>query len=64
MFKNKVDTYLRRAGYTKMKKWLPYPLAIWIFALDGNLIKILLNERGHCHVCANGSRLILVSLRW
>ena len=46
MFENKVDTYLRRAGYTYMKKsglsisqWLPCPLAIWVFALDGNLVK-------------------------
>ena len=35
MFKNKVDTYLRREGYTSMKnaglsisQWLPCPLAI------------------------------------
>ena len=34
VFKNKVDTYLRRTGYA----WLPRPLAIWAFALDGNLI--------------------------
>ena len=40
MFKNKVDTYLRRAGYTWMKhvglsisQWLPCPLAIWAFVL-------------------------------
>ena len=46
MFKNKVDTYLRRVGYTWMKdvglsisQWLRCPLAIWAFALDGNLIK-------------------------
>ena len=46
MFKNKVDTHLRRADYTQMKnvglsisQWLPCPLAIWTFALDGNLIK-------------------------
>ena len=44
MFKNKVDTYLRRAGYILMKRvglsishWLPCRLAIWAFALDGNL---------------------------
>ena len=43
---NKVDTYLRRAGYIEMKnvgfsisQWLPCPLAIWTFALDGNLVK-------------------------
>ena len=46
MFKNKVDTYLRRAGYTKVKhvglsisQWLPCTLAIWAFALGGNLVK-------------------------
>ena len=70
MFKNKVDTYLRRAGYTYLRRagytylrragytylrrvgytqmiivglsisqWLPWPLAIWAFALDGNLVK-------------------------
>ena len=46
MFKKKIDTYLRRAGYTQIKKvgfsvsqWLPCPLAIWVFALDGNLVK-------------------------
>ena len=42
MFKNKVDTYLRRAGYTWMNivglsisQWFPCPLAIWAFGLDG-----------------------------
>ena len=42
MFKNKVDTYLRRAGYKYMNivgllisQWLPFPLAIWAFGLDG-----------------------------
>ena len=42
MFKNKLDTYLRRTGYTKMNtdgfsisQWLPCPLAIWAFGLDG-----------------------------
>ena len=42
MFKNKVDTYLRRAGYKYMdivglsiSQWLPCPLAIWAFGLDG-----------------------------
>ena len=42
MFKNKVDTYYRWAGYTQMKivglsisQWLPCPLATWAFALDG-----------------------------
>ena len=46
MFKNNVDTYLRRADYTQIKnvglsvsQWLPCPLAIWDFALDGNLVK-------------------------
>ena len=40
MFKNKVDTYLRRAGYMQIKnvglsisQRLPCPLAIWAFAL-------------------------------
>ena len=37
IFKIKVDTYLRRAGYTKMK--LHCPRAIWAFVLDGNLVK-------------------------
>ena len=39
MFKNKLDTYLRRAGYTdglSISQWLPCPLAICIFGLDGN----------------------------
>ena len=42
MFKNKVDTYLRRAGYTYMNivglsisQWLPCLLAICAFGLDG-----------------------------
>ena len=46
MFKTKVDTYLRRAGYTQIKnvglsisQWLPCPLATWAFALHGNLVK-------------------------
>ena len=46
MFKNKVDTYLRRVDCTKIKnvglsinQWLPCPLAIWAFGLDGNLVK-------------------------
>ena len=33
MFKNKVDIYLRRADYT-------CPRAIWVFPLDGNLVKM------------------------
>ena len=47
MFKNRLThNYLRRAGYTYMNigglsisQWLPCPLAIWAFALDGNLVK-------------------------
>ena len=42
----KVHKYLRRAGYTQMtscwtlaEQWRPCPLAIWAFALDGNLVK-------------------------
>ena len=42
MFKNKVDTYLRRSGYMQMNivglsvsQWLPCPLAIWAFGLNG-----------------------------
>ena len=38
MFKNKVDIYFRKAGYTLMNivglsisQWLPCPLAIWAF---------------------------------
>ena len=45
-FKNKVDTYLRRADYTQIKnvvlsisQWRPCPLAISASALDGNLLK-------------------------
>ena len=45
MFKNKVDIYLRKAGYISMKhvgfsisQWLPCPLTIWVFALDDNLV--------------------------
>ena len=34
MFKNKVDTYLRIVGHS-ISQWLPCPLAIWAFALDG-----------------------------
>ena len=46
MFKNKVDTYLRRADYTYIKnvglsisQWLPCPSDIWAFALDSNIVK-------------------------
>ena len=52
MFKNKVDTYFRRADYTKINnvgmwisQWLHCPLAIWAFALDCNLAKKLFNQR-------------------
>ena len=46
IFKNKVDPYVRRVGYIKMKnvglsvsQWLRCPLAVWAFTLDGNLVK-------------------------
>ena len=46
IFIDKVDTYLRRVDYTKIKnvglsigQWLPCPLSIWTFALDVNLVK-------------------------
>ena len=46
MFKNKLDTYLRRAGYTWMNtdglsisQRLPCPLAICAFGLGDNLVK-------------------------
>ena len=52
MFKDKVQRYLRRADWTYIKnvgpsiiQWLPCPLAIWIFALDGNLVKCLVKSR-------------------
>ena len=58
MFKHMVDTYLRRAGYINMKnvgpsirQWLPCPLAIWVFALGGNLVR-------SCH--SNLSRNVLI----
>ena len=41
IFRNKVDTNLRRAGYKlnivglSISQWLPCPLAIWAFGLDG-----------------------------
>ena len=45
MFKNEVDTYLRMSDYTHIKKvghplrhWLPSPLAIWAFVLNGSLV--------------------------
>ena len=47
MFKIKDDKYFRRADNTHIKnvglsisQWLPYPLAIWAFALDGNFVKL------------------------
>ena len=50
MFKNRIDTYLRRAGFTQMnivglsiRQWLPCLLAIWAFGLDGKSCSILLN---------------------
>ena len=46
MFKHRINKYLWRAGYTVMKnvrlsisQWLPCPLAIWAFVLDGNRVK-------------------------
>ena len=49
VFKNKIDKYLRRAGYTEMKffllsidQWLPHPLTVWAFCL-GSWMIILLN---------------------
>ena len=47
MFKNKDDTYLKRAAYTSfffgllISQWLPCPLAIWAFGLDGKYCEIL-----------------------
>ena len=45
MFKNKVDTYLRRMNIVglSISQWLPCPLAIWAFGLDGK----------SCHVFAH-----------
>ena len=47
-FKNKINKYFRRVGYTYMRHFglsvsqcLPYPLAIWAFALDGNLLNLV-----------------------
>ena len=46
MFKNKVVTSQEGGLYINDKhfglsisQWLPCPLAIWAFALDGNLVK-------------------------
>ena len=35
MFTNKVDTYLKGL---LISQWLPCPLTVWAFALDGNLV--------------------------
>ena len=50
MFKNRIDTYFRRASFTQMnivglsiRQWLPCLLAIWAFGLDGKSCSILLN---------------------
>ena len=47
MFKSKVNTFLRKAGYTwvnnvglSISQWFPCPLAIWAFALDGSLFNL------------------------
>ena len=37
IFKNKIDTCLKRADYTYIKH--VGPLAIWVFAFDGNLVQ-------------------------
>ena len=40
MSKNKVETYLRRAGNKTLDKPMaPCSLAMWAFALDGNIVK-------------------------
>ena len=40
MFKNKVDTYLRKKNVgISISQWLPYPHLIWAFAFDGSLVK-------------------------
>ena len=51
MFKNKVDTYLMKAGYTEMdnvglsmSQWVHFPLPIWVFTLEGNLVKSVLKQ--------------------
>ena len=50
IFKNKVDTYLRRAGYIQMNnagfsisQWIPCTLVIWAFGLDDKSCYIFLN---------------------
>ena len=47
-FENKVHTCLRRADYTyilnvglSINQWLPCPLAICAFSLDGNLVNLV-----------------------
>ena len=40
MFKNSIDKYVRRAVFLLLiSQWLPCPLAIWAFDLDGSLVK-------------------------
>ena len=60
IFKNKVDTYLRRADYTYIKivglsisQLFPFPLVIWVFALDDNLDQFCyrLNSTNYTHIC-------------
>ena len=60
IFKNKVDTYLRRADYTYIKivglsisQLLPFPLVIWVFALDDNLDQFCyrLSSTNYTHIC-------------
>ena len=47
MFKNRIDRYMIRVGYTDDKIWLPCPLAIWnllfgmAILLNQNLVKVL-----------------------
>ena len=54
MFKNKVDTYLRRPGYMKtnpdglsISQWLPCPLAIWAFVKSGRIVICSTRWCGH-----------------
>ena len=72
MFINKVDTYLRRAGYTyinivglSISQWLPCPLAIWAFGLGGtfkkNLVKLSDNYLGK-FVCHTGQAYSITGL--
>ena len=40
MFINKIYKYFKRAGFLLLiSQWLPCPLATWVFALHGNLVK-------------------------